>query len=122
LTDLVLGAGKHDRCVVGVEYVLRDCRDKEQDWARSTSDRDGRSQLASPHRPLGREGSRVFRFKLELASGEPADPPRFETSEPNWRPGHVIFFGPQRPALRVVGAYAGASAHGEITLIVEPDE
>jgi hypothetical protein len=30
--DLVLGAGKHDRRIAGVEHLLSDWRDKERDW------------------------------------------------------------------------------------------
>ena len=36
----------------------------------------------------------LFEFRLELANGEPADPRKFETSEPNWRPGDRIFVNP----------------------------
>jgi hypothetical protein len=61
-------------------------------------------------------------FKLELANGEPADPPRFVSSVPNWRPGDTIFFAPGRPQLRVVAVHAGATDDGEQVLVVEPRE
>jgi hypothetical protein len=61
-----------------------------------------------------------FTFKVELASGEPADPPTFKSSEPNWRVRNTIFLGPQRPKLRVVSLHAGTTADGERVLVVEP--
>ena len=62
-----------------------------------------------------------FAFRLELANGEPAEPPTFTSSEPNWRVGDTIFLGPRR-RLRVVGLYAGTTADGERVLIVESDD
>jgi hypothetical protein len=44
----------------------------------------------------------AFTFKLELADGALADPARFTTVAPQWKPGDTIPLGPGR-ALRVVG-------------------
>jgi hypothetical protein len=63
-----------------------------------------------------------FNFRLELANGEPADPPTFQSSEPNWRVGDTIFLGLKRPKLRVVALHAGTAADGEQVLVAEPDE
>jgi hypothetical protein len=63
-----------------------------------------------------------FPYRLELVSGEPADPPTFVTAVPNWRPGDTIFLGPGRPELRVVAVRAGATEDGDGVLVVEPDE
>jgi hypothetical protein len=43
-----------------------------------------------------REEAAMHPYKLELPNGEPADPPTFQSSEPNWRVGDVIFLGPKR--------------------------
>ena len=59
-------------------------------------------------------------FKLELANGEPADPPTFQSAVPDWRVGDT-FLGPGRPHLRVVALHAGASDDEEQVLVVEPD-
>jgi hypothetical protein len=61
-------------------------------------------------------------YRLELPGGEPADPPTFQSSEPNWRVGDTIFLGPKRPKLRVVALHAGTTADGERVLVVEPDD
>jgi hypothetical protein len=37
----------------------------------------------------------LFTFRMELASGEPADPPTLETSVSNWRPGDSVFVSPR---------------------------
>jgi hypothetical protein len=58
-------------------------------------------------------------FKLELASGEPADPPTFQSAVPNWKVGDTIFLGPGRPQLRVVALHAGATEDEERVLVVE---
>ena len=42
-----------------------------------------------------------FRFRLETAEGVPADPPTLEAAVPDWRAGHLIYFGHR--TLRVVG-------------------
>jgi hypothetical protein len=34
-----------------------------------------------------------FLFRLETKDGAPADPPKFESAVPDWRPGHSIYFG-----------------------------
>lgn len=60
-------------------------------------------------------------YRLELPSGEPADPPTLKSSEPNWRVGDRIFLGPKRPRLRVVALQARATEEGERVLVVEPD-
>jgi hypothetical protein len=62
----------------------------------------------------------VHPFKLELANGEPADPPTLKSAIPNWRVGDSIFLGPKRPKLRVVALHAGTTAEGERVLVVEP--
>jgi hypothetical protein len=33
----------------------------------------------------------LFTFRMVLASGEPADPPKLETSNSNWRRGDPVF-------------------------------
>jgi hypothetical protein len=60
-------------------------------------------------------------FQLELPSGEPADPPTFTSSEPNWRVGDTISLGPRRK-LQVVGLYVGKTVDEERVLIVEPED
>jgi hypothetical protein len=42
-----------------------------------------------------------FRFRLETADGEPADPPTFSAAVPNWGVGDTIPLGGR--TLRVVG-------------------
>jgi hypothetical protein len=42
----------------------------------------------------------AFVFRLELADGTPADPPRLDAAVPNWRNGDTIHLG--RRTLRVV--------------------
>jgi hypothetical protein len=42
-----------------------------------------------------------FLFRLEMKDGAPAEPPKFESAVPDWRPGHSIYFGGR--TLRVVG-------------------
>lgn len=37
----------------------------------------------------------MFQFRLELASGEPAEHPTFTAAVPNWRPGDRIFVSPK---------------------------
>lgn len=59
----------------------------------------------------------MFLFTLQLADGTPADPPQFRTSEPNWRPGHVISLGRDR-SLEVVDVRAG-DGHEPPVLVVE---
>lgn len=61
----------------------------------------------------------MFLFKLELANGEPADPPTFATAVPNWRPGDPVFI---RPGLsyRVVDVRP-AEDDGAGVLVVESD-
>lgn len=36
----------------------------------------------------------AFTFKLELANGEPADPPSIASAVPNWRAGDRVFVNP----------------------------
>ncbi len=36
----------------------------------------------------------MFKFRLELPTGEPAEPPTFETAVPSWSPGDRIFESP----------------------------
>ena len=42
-----------------------------------------------------------FLFRLETVDGAAAEPPKFESAVPDWRPGHSIYFGGR--TLRVVG-------------------
>ena len=58
-------------------------------------------------------------FKLELANGEPADPPTFQSAVPNWRVRDTIFLGPKRPQLRVVALRAGTTGDELQVLVVE---
>ena len=51
-------------------------------------------------RRIGGPDGRVL-FRLETKDGAPADPPKFESAVPDWRPGRSIYFGDS--ALRVVG-------------------
>jgi hypothetical protein len=39
-----------------------------------------------------------FFFKLEHEDGTPADPPKFTSAVPDWRPGHTVQSGPQDAA------------------------
>jgi hypothetical protein len=43
----------------------------------------------------------AFMFKLELADGTPADPPRLDVAVPNWSAGDTIPLGRDR-MLRVI--------------------
>jgi hypothetical protein len=43
----------------------------------------------------------MFKFKLVLEDGTPADPPTLTAAVPNWKAGDTIPFGPER-SLRVV--------------------
>jgi hypothetical protein len=45
----------------------------------------------------------AFTFKLEHPDGTPADPPTLRSAVPNWAIGDKIPFGPDKPALLVVG-------------------
>jgi hypothetical protein len=45
----------------------------------------------------------AFTNKLVAVDGAPADPPRFTTVAPQWRPSDTIPLGPGR-GLRVVGS------------------
>ena len=48
-----------------------------------------------PRPPTDTKGAAMpFQFRLELANGEPADPPTFTSSEPNWRQGDRLFVNP----------------------------
>jgi hypothetical protein len=47
----------------------------------------------------------AFTFKLEIADGAPADPPRFQTVAPLWRPGDTVPLGYK--TLRVVDVRDG---------------
>ena len=68
--------------------------------------------MGSARPPTDRKGKPMtYKFRLELANGEPAAPSTFETSEPNWRPGDRVFVN---PTLRYV-----VIARREGVLIVE---
>jgi hypothetical protein len=54
----------------------------------------------------------VFTFKLELATGEAAEPPMFVTAVPGWRPGDQVLIRPGL-AFSVVDVREGV-------LVVEP--
>ena len=59
----------------------------------------------------------MFLFKLERRDGTAADPPQLHTSEPNWRPGHVIPLDRDR-SLEVVDVRAG-DGHEPPVLVVQ---
>jgi len=61
----------------------------------------------------------MFRFRLERPDGSAAEPPRFETSVPNWEPGHTIPHGSR--TLRVVGVRWATEPGDESVLVVEDD-
>lgn len=58
----------------------------------------------------------MFTFKLELASGEPAEPPRLVTAVPNWRAGDAIPLTAER-GYRVLEVRV--TEEGQV-LVVEP--
>jgi hypothetical protein len=48
----------------------------------------------------------MFKFRLVLEDGSPADPPTLTSAVPNWRPGDTIPLAPGR-SLRVVEVREG---------------
>jgi hypothetical protein len=54
----------------------------------------------------------MFKFKLVLEDGTPADPATFSTAVPDWKPGHTIPLGGGR-SLRVIDVR-------QAVLVVEP--
>jgi hypothetical protein len=73
-------------------------------------------RLSEPFGPYRQEGNRMaFTFKLELEDGTPADPPKFTSAVPNWRPGHTVQLG--RKTLRVIEVRDESDG---AVLVVEP--
>jgi hypothetical protein len=62
----------------------------------------------------------MFTFRLERPDGTAADPPRFETSVPNWEPGHTIPLG--RRSLLVAGVRYATEPGDESVLVVEDEK
>jgi hypothetical protein len=60
-----------------------------------------------------------FQFRLQLANGEPADPPTFATAVPTWRPGDPVFIRPGH-SYRVVDV-CPAEDEAPGVLVVEPE-
>jgi hypothetical protein len=61
----------------------------------------------------------TFDYRLELASGEPAEPPRLSFATSVWRPGDPIYVRPDL-SYRVTEVRYAASDE-EPVLVVEPD-
>jgi hypothetical protein len=62
----------------------------------------------------------MFCYRLELPNGQPADPPQFAASTPEWRSGDPIFVR-AGTILRVVDVRPAASENDQPVLIVRPD-
>lgn len=62
----------------------------------------------------------MFRYRLELPNGKPADPPQFSAATQIWGPGDPIFVRPGT-ILRVVEVRPAAAENDEPVLIVRPD-
>ena len=60
----------------------------------------------------------AFIFRLELADGTPADPPRLDVAVPNWSAGDTIPLGRDR-MLRVTDVLPAASDDDDPVLVVE---
>lgn len=60
----------------------------------------------------------MFRYRLELPNGKPADPPHFSAATQVWRAGDPIFVRPGT-ILRVVKVRSKSEA--EAVLVVRPD-
>jgi hypothetical protein len=54
----------------------------------------------------------MFTFRLILEDGTPADPPRFASSEPNWRVGETVMVTPTN-VYRIVEVHAAADVNAE---------
>lgn len=67
----------------------------------------------------GRENRMAFIFRLELADGTPADPPRLGVAVPNWSAGDAIPLGRDR-MLRVVDVVPARGGDDDPVLVVEP--
>jgi hypothetical protein len=63
----------------------------------------------------------AFTFKLENPDGTPADPPTLRSAVPNWQLGDKIPFGPDKPALLVVGIRHANEPADTALLIVEAE-
>ena len=61
----------------------------------------------------------MFRYRLELPNGKPADPPQLSAATQIWRPGDPVFVRPGT-ILRVV-VVRPASEDAEPVLVVRPD-
>jgi hypothetical protein len=62
----------------------------------------------------------MFSYRLELANGDPAEPPRFVSATPEWRPGDPMFVSP-RLRCRVIGIRRRSAREGADVLIVMPE-
>jgi hypothetical protein len=68
----------------------------------------------------GRRPTMTFDYRLELASGEPADSPRLAVATSVWRPGDPIYVRPDL-SYRVTEVRHARSDDEETVLVVEPD-
>jgi ubiquitin-protein ligase len=62
----------------------------------------------------------MFRYRLELPNGQPADPPQFSAATQMWRPGEPVFVRPGT-ILRVLEVRPAAREDAEPVLVVRPD-
>jgi hypothetical protein len=63
----------------------------------------------------------AFTFKLENPDRTLADPPTIRSAIPNWEVGDRIPFGPQKPALLVVGVRNASEPTHQALLVVETE-
>jgi hypothetical protein len=63
----------------------------------------------------------AFIFKLELADGTPANPPRLDVAVPNWSAGDTIPLGRDR-TFRVIEVLPAKGDEDEPVLVVIEDE
>jgi hypothetical protein len=64
--------------------------------------------------------SAALTYRLELADGNAAEPPTFQTTTYNWRRGDTIFIARGR-TLRVIETRPAAEPEGDPVLVVEED-
>jgi hypothetical protein len=62
----------------------------------------------------------MFPYRLELANGQPADPPHLAAATQVWRRGDPVFVRPGT-TLRVIDVRPAASEDDEPVLVVRPD-
>jgi hypothetical protein len=63
----------------------------------------------------------AFTFQLEDLDGTPADPPTLRSAVPDWAIGDKIPFGPDKPALLVVGIRNASEDEHSAVLVVTTD-